>query len=385
MRLTRRLVHVAAALASAAACGGAAHGGAEDAGFDSCDECSCAPQAITRTITASQACLFLGGAPSGIEATNYLPSCQQLCGNPYYNECVLPASFVTQVEALNPDAGAAPEDGATRSLQCPTSPQTLTVQCEANCTGRLTEGYGAPKRAQGAGERLAARAYLEAVSVYAFDRLEHELRFHRAPPALLRDARRARRDEARHTAMMSRLARERGGLPRHPEAPALARERPLFQIALENAVEGCVRETYGAVQGLLEARTSVDPALRRAMQSIGADECRHAELAWAVHAWAMARLTDPERRTVEHAMRSAICEIAARAPRTVALLFGAGGWRAWSPHERSRAGSSSTMVQPPFEYATRSLSRQSHSRRSPSESHIGVAGGREAVRSRGSA
>ncbi len=56
---------------------------------------------------------------------------------------------------------------------------------------------------------------------------------------------------------------------------------------MENAVEGCVRETYGAVRGLVEAQTSRDRGIRHARKSIAADECRHAELAWAVHAWAI--------------------------------------------------------------------------------------------------
>ena len=166
-------------------------------------------------------------------------------------------------------------------------------------------------------------AYLEAVSVHAFERLERELELHGAPPSLLRDARRARRDEVRHTAMTTRLARRHGASPRLPDAPAPARARTLFEVALENAVEGCIRETYGAVQGLVEAQTSRDATMRRAMQSIATDECRHAELAWAVHAWAMPRLTGDERRAVERAMKDAVAEIAARDPRTASLLFNA--------------------------------------------------------------
>jgi hypothetical protein len=166
-------------------------------------------------------------------------------------------------------------------------------------------------------------AYLEAVSVHAFARLERELAAHGAPPELRRAARRARRDEIRHTAMTARLARRRGASPRMPDAPAPCVERTLFEVALENAVEGCIRETYGAVQGLVEARTSRDRTMRRAMESIAADECRHAELAWAVHAWAMPRLTGDERRAIERAMDQARSEIAARDPRTASLLFDA--------------------------------------------------------------
>src|SRR5262249_23648685 len=151
-----------------------------------------------------------------------------------------------------------------------------------------------------------------------------ELDAHGAPPALRRDARRARRDEVRHTAMTTRLARRHGASPRLPEAQAQAAPRGVFEVALENAVEGCVRETYGAVQGLGEARTARDATMRRAMRSIAADECRHAELAWAVHKWAMPRLSAEQRRRVEHSMRDAIAEIAARDPCIPPLLFE--GW-----------------------------------------------------------
>jgi hypothetical protein len=85
--------------------------------------------------------------------------------------------------------------------------------------------------------------------------------------------------------------------------------RSLFAIALENAVEGCVRETYGAVVGLVEARVSRDPEVRRASRSIAADECRHAELSWAVAAWILPRLTPGERHAVARAVKDAIAAL----------------------------------------------------------------------------
>jgi hypothetical protein len=275
----------------------------------------------TITVTAAQACQILDedyvvtAYPSG-------PTCTKLCadaGGGLF--CELPHSFVSAVQSLNPDASMGPADGGTRMLDCPTSPATMMVTCGYPCGGRLTEGYQVPDGSRDEGERLAALSYLEAVSVYAFERLASELDVHRAPAQLLRAARRARGDEVRHTAMTARLARERGGSPPLPEAPAPICVRTLLEVAIENAVEGCVRETYGAVQGLVEAQTSPDRGIRRAMKSIATDECRHAELAWAVHAWAMRRLTDDERRAVERAMKDAIAEIAASDPRTASLLF----------------------------------------------------------------
>ena len=57
------------------------------------------------------------------------------------------------------------------------------------------------------------------------------------------------------------------------------------------------------------------------MQSIAADECRHAELAWAVHAWAMVRLSHEERERVRTAMKVAIDEIARSDARGAGLVF----------------------------------------------------------------
>jgi hypothetical protein len=271
-----------------------------------------------------------------ISQTSSGPTCQRACGSGAVI-CDLPSSYVMEVQALNPDAGP-PSDGGTWTLDCPTSQATLMVTCRVQCTGRLTEGYRAPEEMRSEGERLAAMAYLEAISVHAFERLERELKAHRAPHPLLRAARRARGDEMRHTAMTARLARRRGKSPRMPEAPAPMRVRSLLEVALENAIEGCIRETYGAVLGLVEARTARDATLRRAMQSIASDECRHAELAWAVHAWAMPRLTEGERRAVDRAMTAAVAEIAARDPATASMLFSSETWHnpARGPHAIGR-------------------------------------------------
>jgi hypothetical protein len=164
-------------------------------------------------------------------------------------------------------------------------------------------------------------AYLEAVSVHAFVRLERELRAHRAPASLIRDARRAAREERRHTKIMSALAGRRGVDPQMPTALKSANVRPLFDVVLENAVEGCVRETYGAVMGLIEAERATDASVRGAFRSVAADECRHAELAWAVHSWATSQLSKAQLEQIQRAMRAAITEIAATDKRTAELLF----------------------------------------------------------------
>ena len=57
------------------------------------------------------------------------------------------------------------------------------------------------------------------------------------------------------------------------------------------------------------------------MSSIGADECRHAELAWAVARWVMPRLDAGERARVRHAARAAVAALASEGDaRVVAML-----------------------------------------------------------------
>jgi hypothetical protein len=331
MTLTDRLVRVAALLA-AAGCGSGGSGTNEaaadagDARQDAppmyCCGANCTttpPQAPTVSVSAAQACSILD--EQSYAGPTYSPACEKVCSGTW---CSLPDAYVAAVLAMNPDAGldaAAPDGG--RMLTCPSTPATVTVTCPVNCTGRRTEGCSTPSlpRRSSRGERFAAMAHLEAVSVDAFARLERELEAHGAPPSLRREARRARRDEVRHTAMTSHLARREGTPVPLPGPLPRAAARTLLDVALENAVEGCVRETYGALQGLVEARVSRDRQVRRTMESIARDECRHAELAWAVHAWAMARLPVAGRARVSGAMRDAIDEIARTDPRAARLLF----------------------------------------------------------------
>src|SRR5204862_5506263 len=87
------------------------------------------------------------------------------------------------------------------------------IRCLPECTGRRPPGLvDAPLVADG-----ALRAYfeemsrLEAASVPAFRVLARELRAHGAPRSILRAARRAARDEVRHTRMGTVLAERFGG------------------------------------------------------------------------------------------------------------------------------------------------------------------------------
>jgi hypothetical protein len=174
--------------------------------------------------------------------------------------------------------------------------------------GRRPAGLAAPIVAGGSsalGVWLAGTAHLEAASIDAFAIMSSELEAHGAPRALIDRALAAADDERRHARVMTRLARRRGARP--PEARVVRQPtRDLETIAAENAVEGCVRETFAALVACRQARAAEDLAVRRAMKGIAVDETRHAALSWAVDAWAGARLSSAARRRTREARRATV-------------------------------------------------------------------------------
>jgi hypothetical protein len=177
--------------------------------------------------------------------------------------------------------------------------------------GRRPEGLQAavPLRMPTAlGAYFANTAHLEAASVFAFERLARELSELGAPDALVEAALRSARDEIRHGALVGALARRFGGEPseaRVAEPPPRGR----YAIALENAVEGCVRETYGALVAHHQAALASDPAVAATMGGIAEDETRHAELAWQVAAWLEPQLSAAEQHELARAQREAVARL----------------------------------------------------------------------------
>jgi rubrerythrin len=184
-------------------------------------------------------------------------------------------------------------DGAAY-VQC-----ALPGQCGA---GRRPRGLRRADVAanSGAAAWLARAAHLEAASVRAFAALATEIAAHGAPATLVRRARAAARDEARHARVVGALARRRGAsIP----AVRVRRGAPRSKVALaiENAVEGCVAETFAALVAHHQAENARDPEVRRAMVRIADDEAGHAALAMAIEAWLAPQLTGAEQRRVARA------------------------------------------------------------------------------------
>jgi hypothetical protein len=157
---------------------------------------------------------------------------------------------------------------------------------------------------------LSRAARAEAASVKAFLALRDELRAHGAPSELLAAARDAAADEVRHARAMGQLVEAAGGEPAPPVKDAKPVARSLFELALENAVEGCVLETFGALLAMHQARHARDAAIRDAMAAIAEDEARHGELAWAIHRWVCGLLTDVDAAALRDAMSTAATNLA---------------------------------------------------------------------------
>lgn len=183
----------------------------------------------------------------------------------------------------------------------------LVEEGDPNCSiGRRPSGLRSrPPKPRSLGQFFANAAHLEAASVPAFAQLARELAAHGAPASLIRAAHRARADEVRHTRATAALARRFGAAPIVPVV-APPRLRDLRAMALDNATEGCVRETFGAAIASVQARAAEDDAVRRIMRVIAVEETRHAELSWAIDRFAMGRLSCQGRREVRRARSAAV-------------------------------------------------------------------------------
>lgn len=221
------------------------------------------------------------------------------------SEVNLPASICRSACGVQSCTGSVDSQGVDTVTCPPGCHEIYPVGC-----GRRPEGLAA---LDGGSDDPLARyfeeaAHLEAASVHAFLRLAAELRLHAAPQPLVQAAERAAGDEIRHTRAMSRLARRYGGAFRSPPRGP-QHLRPLVEIAVENAVEGCVRETYGALVAWVQAESAHDPRVRRTMRVIAADETEHAALAWEVAQWMAGKLSAEDRQQVYTQARLAAAQL----------------------------------------------------------------------------
>jgi hypothetical protein len=183
-----------------------------------------------------------------------------------------------------------------------------TLDWMGPCAGRRPEGWiaGGPAETKSRlADHFAMMAELEAASVTAFEVLAAELEYHGAPSELIARLREAAREEVRHAHDTGELARAFGASP----SPARVEPRPirsLEAIAIDNAVEGCVRETFGAAMGCYQAEAAADPNIAALMRTLATDETSHAALAFELHGWIMPQLTAAGRARVLEARAHAV-------------------------------------------------------------------------------
>lgn len=189
------------------------------------------------------------------------------------------------------------------------------VECKriSDCgAGRRPEGFVLPPvhERDAVARHFVEMAWLELASVEAFERLADELAHHGAPPSLVRRARKAADDERLHAKKTAEIAKAFGAnLPEadfvfapSPRGPA----RSLVEIGRENAIEGCVAETFAALLVERQAETFAIDAkamsaetVRGTLRSIAKDELAHAALAYAVDAFVRTRTGPHEQTTLD--------------------------------------------------------------------------------------
>lgn len=274
-----------------------------------------------------------------------LPGCEKVlyssgCDDPRYEPQTTPVAYSTREKTV---AAAAGEGGELDAAECAVLCEQLTtgerwidvtgctavesgdtgagmtVTCEGTwewvCKGgRPPRGtLTRTRRARGTarGRWLGRMATMEAASVLAFQELADDLERLGAPAELVEAARAGAADEVRHARAMTTLARSFGGSPPRVKQTG-GGGGDLTSVAEHNAAAGCVAEMWAAALAVHQALHA--PAeMRPTFEGIARDEVRHAELAWAIHRWALSAGAD--RARVEAAMRASVAAVQADASR----------------------------------------------------------------------
>jgi len=211
------------------------------------------------------------------------------------------SSYVESVDNcsfnLDPTPGAASED-VVGSVQC-------VVTTSVICEGRRPLGHvEARTNVWDSGAYFARCAHLEAASVVAFKQLATRLHRWGAPQALVHRCWEAAEDEVDHAQRIGALARSLGATV--PEVEVTTCAPTILEVALDNAVEGCVLETWAALRAHWVAQHGKTAEIREIYAKIAEDETRHAQLAWDLHEWFLEQLAPLQRARVDTARRRAL-------------------------------------------------------------------------------
>jgi hypothetical protein len=149
-----------------------------------------------------------------------------------------------------------------------------------------------PEQRERVAKTWRTRTQAEYMAVSTFSVLSMDLCAAHVPADFLSAVHQAAIDEVRHAELCVRLTSIYSGQQELPPAgvsdlpddPA----RPKRLQALSNALlVSCVAETYATVVLNAMREEATDPVVRAVMQSIYADEIRHARLGWAFLSWSL--------------------------------------------------------------------------------------------------
>jgi hypothetical protein len=198
------------------------------------------------------------------------------------------------------------EDTATDGSMVVGNISCQGTKFEYYCEGRRPLGFQDQDSAY-----YAKSAQLEAASVIAFVQLAKQLQGFGAPTELLERCLSAAKDEIHHAQMLATVAKQR-----KETIPRIVMEETsedILTIAIHNACEGCIFETWSALEAALKSDRA-EPSLRGMYAQIAADEMKHAQLSWDIHAWLVQQLSPQQIAIVEENRSQALARLQQQIP-----------------------------------------------------------------------
>lgn len=198
------------------------------------------------------------------------------------------------------------EDG----IECVLTPPVYSCEGGRKPPGLLSDGNTFVGNSA-IGNWWARLCHLEDAAVHAFVQLAKELAALRAPRNLIDRALEAADDERKHVQMTKAMAIRHGVIPQTAQC-APTQLRDLWSLALDNATEGCIQESFAALQTQWQSTKATDFISAWVLNKIGEDETRHGELSWEIHAWCCEQLTSENKRQLEKAQKATLLDLCTR-------------------------------------------------------------------------
>lgn len=140
-------------------------------------------------------------------------------------------------------------------------------------------------------------ALAEEQAVERWEELGNELQALSAPREFVEYCSSASLSALRHAKELQLAIRRHGAEPISSRS-LLGPVRELHQLAMDNAVQGCIVCTFRAVRLRHQAETATHPEVIRIVSELAADESRHAGFYWELHHWALGQISPQRGRDI---------------------------------------------------------------------------------------